>query len=131
LLKILLLFFSGFGAQPGNPYRQVSVVVPDNKDLNEQYDDALHVLQTKKPKEAKKVNLGQEQEDYYRNVRTKQGDFRVYPKRTCLLMAFLRKRTFGMGFVKLSCRFDHDCECECCDKGLFRATWHFCCMRRH
>jgi len=49
---------------------EVSVVVPDDKDLDEQYADALHVLQTKKPKEEKKVDSGQEQEDYYRNVRT-------------------------------------------------------------
>jgi chitin synthase len=41
------------------------------KDMNELYDDALHVLQTKKVKEEKKVDKGQEQEDYYRNVRTK------------------------------------------------------------
>ena len=47
------------------------MVVPDDKDLDEPYDDALHVLQTKKPKEEKKVDSGQEQEDYYRNVRTK------------------------------------------------------------
>jgi len=50
---------------------EVVAVVPDEKDMNELYDDALHVLQTKKPKEEKKVDHGQEQEDYYRNVRTK------------------------------------------------------------
>ena len=50
-------------------------VVPDDKDLNELYDDALHVLQTKKPKEETKVNVSQDQEDYYRNVRTKYVNF--------------------------------------------------------
>jgi len=50
---------------------EVVAVVPDEKDMNELYDDALHVLQTKKVKEEKKVDKGQEQEDYYRNVRTK------------------------------------------------------------
>jgi hypothetical protein len=50
---------------------EVVAVVPDEKDMNELYDDALHVLQTKKVKEEKKVDKGQEQEDYYQNVRTK------------------------------------------------------------
>ena len=50
---------------------EVVAVVPDEKDMNELYEDALHVLQTKKPKEEKSVNTGQDQEDYYRNVRTK------------------------------------------------------------
>jgi chitin synthase len=50
---------------------EVVAVVPDEKDMDELYDDALHVLQTKKVKEEKKVDKGQEQEDYYRNVRTK------------------------------------------------------------
>jgi chitin synthase len=45
-------------------------LVPE-KDMNELYKDSLHVLQTKKPKEEQKVNSGQDQEDYYRNVRTK------------------------------------------------------------
>ena len=49
----------------------VAVISDYIKDMNELYDDALHVLQTKKPKEEKKVDHGQEQEDYYRNVRTK------------------------------------------------------------
>jgi chitin synthase len=50
---------------------EVVASVPDEKDMDELYDDALHVLQTKKVKEEKKVDKGQEQEDYYRNVRTK------------------------------------------------------------
>lgn len=39
--------------------------------MDELYDGALHVLQTKKPKEEKKVDHGQAQEDYYQNIRTK------------------------------------------------------------
>jgi chitin synthase len=39
--------------------------------MDDLYDDALHVLQSKKPKEEKKVDHGQQQEDYYRNIRTK------------------------------------------------------------
>ena len=50
---------------------EVVAAVPDEKDTNELYDDALGVLQTKKPKEERKVDRGQAQEDYYRNFRTK------------------------------------------------------------
>jgi hypothetical protein len=38
--------------------------------MDDLYDDALPVLQSKKPKEEKKVDHGQ-REDYYRNIRTK------------------------------------------------------------
>ena len=50
---------------------EVVAAVPDEKDMDELYDDALHVLKEKKPKEEKKVDHVQHQEDYYRNVRTK------------------------------------------------------------
>ena len=50
---------------------EVVTAVPDEKDMDELYDDALHLLKEKKPKEEKKVDHGQQQEDYYRNVRTK------------------------------------------------------------
>ena len=40
-------------------------------DINAAYEDAIHVLSTKPPKEEKKVDVATEQEDYYRNFRTK------------------------------------------------------------
>jgi chitin synthase len=58
---------------------EVVAVVPDEKDMNELYEDALHVLQTKKPKEEKSVDQGQATEDYYRNFRTKFVDFFLVP----------------------------------------------------
>jgi chitin synthase len=60
-----------FGTVATGESGEVVAVVPDEKDMNELYEDSLHVLQTKKPKEEQKVNSGQDQEDYYRNVRTK------------------------------------------------------------
>lgn len=50
---------------------EVIAAVPDEKDMDELYDDAIHVLKEKKVKEEKKVDPVQQQEDYYRNVRTK------------------------------------------------------------
>jgi len=50
---------------------QVDTVVPDVKSMDKLYDEALEVLQTKKPKEEKKVDATQQQDDYYRNIRTK------------------------------------------------------------
>jgi chitin synthase len=51
---------------------EVEAEVPtDEKDIDELYQDAMHVLQSKKPKEVKKVNLSQKQDDYYANFRTK------------------------------------------------------------
>jgi hypothetical protein len=38
----------------------------NEEDMNEVYEDMLHVLQTKKRKEVKKVDHSQQQEDYYR-----------------------------------------------------------------
>ncbi|KAF8259401.1 chitin synthase-domain-containing protein [Lactarius quietus] len=49
----------------------VEVAVPTAEtDINAAYEDAIHVLSTKAPKEEKKVDVATEQEDYYRNFRT-------------------------------------------------------------
>lgn len=40
-------------------------------DINAAYEDAIHVLSTKPPKEEPKSDPATEQEDYYRNFRTK------------------------------------------------------------
>jgi len=49
----------------------VEVAVPTaEKDINEAYEDAIHVLSTKPPKEEKTVDTVTAQEDYYRNFRT-------------------------------------------------------------
>ena len=51
---------------------QVEAEVPtDEKDIDALYEDAIHVLHTKRPKETKKVDAGTKQEDYYRTFRTK------------------------------------------------------------
>ena len=42
---------------------EVFAAVPDEKDMNEVYEDMLHVLQTEKPKEVKKADHLQQQED--------------------------------------------------------------------
>jgi chitin synthase len=50
----------------------VEVAVPTaEKDINAAYEDAIHVLTTKPPKEDKKVDTATAQEDFYRNFRTK------------------------------------------------------------
>ncbi|TDL18313.1 glycosyltransferase family 2 protein [Rickenella mellea] len=50
---------------------EVEVSVPtDAKDIDAAYEDAIHVLQTKPPKEDKKVDITTQQEDYYRQFRT-------------------------------------------------------------
>jgi len=50
----------------------VEVAVPTTEtDINAAYEDAIHVLSTKPPKEEKKVDAATEQEDFYRNFRTK------------------------------------------------------------
>ena len=50
----------------------VEVAVPTAEtDINSMYEDAIHVLSTKPPKEEKKVDPATEQEDFYRNFRTK------------------------------------------------------------
>jgi len=49
----------------------VEVAVPTAEtDINAAYEDAIHVLSTKPPKEEKKVDAATAQEDYYRNFRT-------------------------------------------------------------
>jgi chitin synthase len=50
----------------------VEVAVPTaEKDINAAYEDAIHVLTTKPPKEEKKVDTATAQEDFYRSFRTK------------------------------------------------------------
>lgn len=50
----------------------VEVAVPTAEtDINSMYEDAIHVLSTKPPKEEKKVDAATQQEDFYRNFRTK------------------------------------------------------------
>ena len=50
----------------------VEVAVPTaEKDINAAYEDAIHVLSTKPPKEEKKVDPATAQEDFYRSFRTK------------------------------------------------------------
>jgi hypothetical protein len=50
----------------------VEVAVPTaEKDINAAYEDAIHMLSTKPPKEDKKVDAATAQEDFYRNFRTK------------------------------------------------------------
>jgi hypothetical protein len=49
----------------------VEVAVPTaEKDINTAYEDAIHVLSTKPPKEEKKVDAATDQEDYYCTFRT-------------------------------------------------------------
>ncbi|KAH9964997.1 glycosyltransferase family 2 protein [Russula dissimulans] len=49
----------------------VEVAVPTTEtDINAAYEDAIHVLSTKPPKEDKKVDPATAQEDFYRNFRT-------------------------------------------------------------
>ena len=51
---------------------EVEVEVPTSeKDINSLYEDAIHVLQTKPPKQEAKVDASTQQEDYYRAFRTK------------------------------------------------------------
>ncbi|KAG6876728.1 hypothetical protein C0993_000782 [Termitomyces sp. T159_Od127] len=55
----------------GDNKNEVEVVVPTAKnDINALYEDAIHVLNTKKPKEVQKVDGATKQEDYYRGFRT-------------------------------------------------------------
>ena len=51
---------------------QVEVNVPTAEtDINAAYEDAIHVLSTKPPKEESKPDAATQQEDYYRSFRTK------------------------------------------------------------
>ena len=59
---------------------EVEVEVPSSeKDINSLYEDAIHVLNTKPPKVEAKVDTGTQQEDYYRNFRTKCVVFLLIP----------------------------------------------------
>ena len=50
----------------------VEATIPtDEKDINAAYDDALHVLNSKAPKQEDKVDERTKQEDYYKSFRTK------------------------------------------------------------
>jgi len=50
---------------------EVEVAVPTAEtDINAAYEDAIHVLSTKPPKEEKKVDPATQQEDYYKTFRT-------------------------------------------------------------
>ena len=50
----------------------MEVAVPTTEtDINAAYEDAIHVLSTEPPKEEKKADTETQQEDYYRNFRTK------------------------------------------------------------
>lgn len=56
----------------GGKGNQVEVIVPtEERDINAAYEDAIHVLSTKPPVEEKKVDVATQQEDYYRQFRTK------------------------------------------------------------
>jgi chitin synthase len=56
----------------GKNKNEVEVAVPTTEtDINAAYEDAIHVLSTKAPKEERKVDAATEQEDYYRQFRTK------------------------------------------------------------
>ena len=51
---------------------EVEVEVPTSeKDINTLYEDAIHVLQTKPPKQEPKVDEETLKEDYYKSFRTK------------------------------------------------------------
>jgi chitin synthase len=50
---------------------ELDVAVPtDEKDINAAYDDAVHVLESKPPKEVKTVNVEEVMTDSYRTIRT-------------------------------------------------------------
>ena len=59
---------------------EVEVSVPTTEtDINAAYEDAIHMLSTKPPKQEPKRDEATEQEDYYRTFRTKC----VFPFRLC------------------------------------------------
>lgn len=58
--------------QTGKNKNEVEVAVPTAEtDINAAYEDAIHVLTTKPPKEESKPDPATVQEDYYRSFRTK------------------------------------------------------------
>lgn len=55
----------------GGKNGQVEINLPtEAKDIDEAYHDAVHVLATKPPKEERKVDADQAQQDYYAAIRT-------------------------------------------------------------
>ena len=57
----------------------VEVTIPTAEtDINAAYDDAIHVLSTKPPKVESKPDPATQQEDYYRQFRTKCVFFSVW-----------------------------------------------------
>ncbi|EPQ26218.1 uncharacterized protein PFL1_06153 [Pseudozyma flocculosa PF-1] len=59
------------GVVGGAGSNQVEIAIPtESKDINDAYDDAVHVLATKAPKEVHTVDKEQKQKDYYATVRT-------------------------------------------------------------
>ena len=56
----------------GKNKNEVEVAVPTTEtDINAAYEDAIHILSTKPPKEESKPDASTQQEDYYRSFRTK------------------------------------------------------------
>jgi chitin synthase len=56
----------------GKNKNEVEALVPtEEKDINAAYDDAMQVLSTKPPKAEAKVDASTQQEDYYKQFRTK------------------------------------------------------------
>jgi chitin synthase len=56
----------------GKNKNEVEVAVPTTEtDINAAYEDAIHVLSTKAPQVEHKVDAATQQEDYYRQFRTK------------------------------------------------------------
>jgi len=73
----------------GKGENAVEVAVPtEETDINAAYEDAIHMLSTKPPKEVKKVDEAQKQEDYYRNFRTKYVLPSTFPRPTWCLTFF-------------------------------------------
>jgi len=103
---------------------EVVAVVPDEKDMNELYDDALHVLQTRKSRRRR------------RSIRVKnrrittgmsgRSKFSFYLG-SCFGADQGTQRSSFVGSIKLSPRrYDHDHECKCCDGRRERS-----CLRLH
>lgn len=61
----------GIVARAGENKNQVEVAIPtEAKDIDQNYEDAVHMLSTRPLKEEKRVDLDQKQKDYYATVRT-------------------------------------------------------------
>jgi len=85
----------------------VEVAVPTAEtDINSMYEDAIHVLSTKPPKEEKKVDQATAQEDYYRNFRTKcvlrlylfRFVTKFYSRVVCCWLGYYRMWVFDLIF---------------------------------